>query len=79
MSNIRPVQFKPIVNESLVDMLESALSRAKSGELVSGQFSGTLANGDALTHFSSTKNALGEIAALSRLMHRLHRNMDADE
>lgn len=76
MSNIRPVQFKPEINESLVEILETVLSKAKRGELVSGNFVGTTASGDIHTSYSASENALLEIAAAARLLHRLQVRMD---
>lgn len=76
MSNIRPVQFKPSVNETLVEMLEEAMDLAKEGKLVSGSICGSYANGEIHTSYSSTENAILELAAVARLQHRLHIRMD---
>lgn len=76
MTNIRAVQFKVEVNETLIEMLEEALELAKEGKLVSGHFCGTYASGEIHTTYSSTENAILELAAASRLLHRLHLRMD---
>lgn len=76
MSTVVPVKFKVEVNETLIEMLEEALEMAKAGKLVSGHLAGTHANGDIHTAYSSTENAILELAAASRLLHRLHMRMD---
>ncbi len=76
MSNVRSVEFKPAVNPELVDMLEYLLTLAKSGALVSGNFSGSHPNGEIHTNFTDTENALLEIAGVSRLLHRMHIRAD---
>lgn len=76
MSNIVPVQFKPEINESLVETLEVLLEKAKSGELVSAQFVCTDANQELHTYFTSTNNALLELAAVARLLHRIQIRLD---
>ena len=76
MNNIVPVQFKPDINNDLVEMLEELLDRAKSGDLRSGNFSGTSADGTVTTTYSSSENVLEEIAAVARLLHRLHIRAD---
>jgi len=59
-----------------VDILETALAEAKAGDLVSGCFTGSTANGSIRTLYSSSDNSLMEIAAVSRLLHRLHLRSD---
>lgn len=76
MSKIVPVQFKVEVNQTLIEMLEEALELAKAGKLVSGHICGTYASGELHTSYSSTENALLEIAAAARLLHRLHLRLD---
>ncbi|MGL4634925.1 MAG: hypothetical protein ACRCWF_03000 [Beijerinckiaceae bacterium] len=76
MSNIRHVSFAPTVNNTLVIMLEDLLDRAKSGDIVSGGFSGTKADGSISTAFSSSDNAIAELAAISHLLYRLHASME---
>jgi hypothetical protein len=76
MSNIRAVEFRPVVNQELIDMLENALNRAKAGEMMSGGIYGSAPDGSVFTDSTSTENALLEIAAVSRLLHRLHRIAD---
>lgn len=76
MSNIRPVHFKPTINETLVDALEELLAEAKAGRLVSGSFTGTTSDGCIRSTYSSSDNSLLEIAAVSRLLHRLHLRSD---
>lgn len=77
MSNIRPVIFKAEVNQTLIDMLEDMLERAKNGDMVSGKFCGTTASGEIVSTYSSTNNAILELAAVTRLLHRLNLDMDA--
>lgn len=76
MSNVRPVKFRTEINDDLVEMLEEALAMAKEGKLVSAAICGTYAGGDLYSSYSSTDNAILEIAAVSRLLHRLHIRMD---
>ena len=76
MSTVVPVKFKVEVNASLVEILEEALEKAKAGQLVSGKFVGTTASGEIQTLYSSTENAILELAAICRLPHRMHLEMD---
>ena len=76
MSNIREVSFRPPINEDLVEMLEELLERAKSGELVGGAFCAPTIDGGLVTNMASTQNRPLEIAAMARLLHRLHLSMD---
>ena len=76
MSNIRSVEFRPEVNAELVKKLEEILSMAKSGELTGGAFAAPCRDGSAISAYVPTENRLLEIAALSRLLHRLHLAMD---
>lgn len=76
MSTVVPVKFKVEVNETLIEILEAALELAKDGKLVSGHICGTSASGEIHTSYSSTENAILELAAASRLLHRLHMRMD---
>lgn len=76
MTNVRPVQFRTEINGDLVEMLEDALAMARDGKLMSANICGTYANGDLYSSYSSTDNAILELAAVSRLLHRLQLRMD---
>ena len=76
MSNIRPVQFRAEINADLVEILEEALAMAKEGKLVSAAICGTYAGGELYSSYSSTNNAILEMAAVARLLHRLQVRMD---
>lgn len=76
MSNIVPVKFKPEVNQDLVEVLENALELAKTGQLLSAKIAGTMLDGNIFTDFSSTQNAILELAAITRLVHRVQLAMD---
>lgn len=77
MSNVRPVEFRPTVNATLIDMLERLMAQAKAGEIVSGNFAGTSANGEVVADYSDSYNAVQELASVARLLHRLHIRLDA--
>lgn len=74
--NLSVVTITRGVNQDLVTALEGLLEQAREGTLVSGHFCGTLSNGEAVTSVSSSRNQLLEIAAASRLLHRLHMASD---
>lgn len=72
MTTVREVSFRPAVNDDLVERLEGLVADAKAGRLASGCFAGLLRSGEVISTYSSTENRILEIAALSRLLHRLH-------
>lgn len=76
MTNIRKVEFRPAINEEMIDMLEGALEQAKAGEFVSGGLYASARDGSVVTNSTGTVNALLELAAVYRLLHRLNRIAD---
>ena len=75
---IRRVEFRPTVNGDAVEKLEHWLEMARAGEIVSVCLCGSAPDGSVVTTFSSTENRMLEVAALSRLLHKMHRQMDED-
>lgn len=71
------VPIRKNVNDELVASLEDLLKQAREGELVSAQLCGTCANGEVITTTTPSCNQLLEIAAVSRLLHRLNKVADA--
>ena len=78
MTNIRSVEFRPEVNAELVKKLEGALARAKSGELTGGHFAGATRDGSAIMLMAYGIDRLRELAAITRLKHRLQLDLDED-
>ena len=78
MSKIREVQFRAQVNEKLVEWLERALARAKSGELTGGHFAGATRDGSAVMLMAYGNDRLRELAAVTRLKHRIQLDLDED-
>lgn len=78
MTNIRSVEFRPQVNEKLVEWLERALARAKSGELTGGHFAGATRDGSVVMLMAYGSDRLRELAAVARLKHRLQLDLDED-
>lgn len=76
--NLQVVPIRRPVNENLVRLLEEQLALARSGQLVSGGFFGTLHDDTVITSNSSTSNSLLELAAVSRILHRMQLRMDRE-
>lgn len=74
--HLQVVPLRRAVNDQLVSNLEEQLALARSGQLVSGGFFGTLRDDTVITSYSTTSNSLLEMAAVSRLLHRMHVRMD---
>ena len=70
------VTLRKPVNDDLVEVLEGLLKDARNGDIVSCQFCGLNADGTVVTSTSSSENQLLEIAAVTRLLHRLNRTAD---
>lgn len=65
-----------IVNNSLVEALEKALREAREGRVASGGVYLVKRDGEVETLLSDTGDVLIEIAAVSRLLHSLHKRAD---
>ena len=76
--DVSVVPIRRNVNDELVASLEDLLKDAKEGRLVSAQICGTCSNGEVTTTMSPSGNQLLEIAAVSRLLHRLHKRADGE-
>ena len=76
MSDLKVVPIETPPNADLVETLEELLEQARSGDVVSGHFCGTTANGEIITSSAATDNMLLEIAAAARLLHRLNQKAD---
>ena len=73
---MKVVQIEKPVNQSCVERLEQMLADAKDGTLQDVAACGVLVDGSVMTAISTTEEAVLRLAAASRLLHRLHVNMD---
>lgn len=70
------VPLKRPVNQNCVEKLEQMLADAKDGTLQDVAACGVLIDGSVMTAISSSGEAVLRLAAASRLLHRMHLNMD---
>lgn len=75
---MKVVQIEKPVNQSCVERLEQMLADAKDGTLQDIAACGVLVDGSVMTAISTTEEAVLRLAAASRLLHRLHVNMDSN-
>lgn len=74
MAKIIEIRTRPMeVHESVVEILEGALARAKAGELTSVGICGTTIGGAMTTCFSDSDNLGCLLGAAAMLVHRLSR------
>lgn len=73
---MKVVALKKPVNQNCVERLEQMLADAKDGTLQDIAACGVLVDGSVMTAMSSTEEAVLRLAAVSRLLHRLHIHMD---
>lgn len=74
--NITVLDTKAKAKADVVKMAREILARAEAGEIVDLTYAASLADGSITTGFTATEDAHRRIAAVSRLLHRLHRSMD---
>ena len=78
MASPKLVDLKPEPNPNLIKELSFLLERAKAGDVVSGAFCGSCADGSVVTFISKSRNKMLELAAVTRLLHRMNCLADDD-
>lgn len=78
MTKLTLVTVDPKANlkKEVVEMAEYLLEEAKAGRLVDLAYATMSIDGYAKTGYTTTSNAHERLAAVSRLLHRLHINAD---
>lgn len=74
--NIKSVQFRPEVNEELVEHLEAMLRLAKAGDLTTGYFFGYNRAECLVTTIAPSNNRLRDLAGAERIKHRINLSLD---
>lgn len=70
------VEFKTRVNANCVERLEELLEMARTGDIQDVAACSTRPDGSVVTMLSRTENSLLRLAAVSRLLHRMHESID---
>jgi len=63
-------------SEEVVEYARMILEKAEAGEIVDLSYSAAKLDGSIISGFTATDDAPRRLAALSRLIHRLHKTMD---
>lgn len=74
--DMKVVSIKRPVNRDCVERIEELLADAKDGKLQDIAACGVMIDGSLVTAMSSTNDAPLRLAAVARLLHRLHMTMD---
>lgn len=74
--SLQVVSLRPSVKPEVVEMAERILRRAEAGEIVDLSWCAANPDGSVSTGFTSTEDSHRRLAAVSRLLHRLHVSAD---
>ena len=78
MSNIRVLDTRAKAKAEVVEMAESILAKAKSGEIVDLCYAVANADGSISSSYTPTDDAPRRLAAVWRLFHRLNEKITED-
>jgi len=76
MTTPKIVEFKTRVSADCVERLEELLALARTGDIQDVAACSTRPDGSVITLLSKTENSLLRLAAVSRLLHRMHESID---
>lgn len=80
MTDLKVVSFDPKADlkADAVERARDLLAMAEAGELADFSYAATAIDGGLIVGFTGTDDAPRRLAAVSRLLYRLHRQMDVD-
>lgn len=76
MTNLHVLDTKKNAKAEVVDQAKIILSMAEAGEIVDLAWAAAAIDGSSHTGFTATEDSHRRLAAVSRLLHRLHVNWD---
>lgn len=75
-ANIRLIDTKAAAKAEVVEEAKRILALAEGGEIVDLSWCASRVDGSLMTFFTATEDGPRRLAAVSRLLHRLHRSWD---
>ncbi|MEE9909792.1 hypothetical protein LWV33_21615 [Brucella intermedia] len=80
MSNLRVVTLdtKAGAKQEIIDLARAILELAEAGEITDLAFAAAGLDGSVKTAFTATDDAPRRLAAVARLLHRFHTQMDVE-
>jgi hypothetical protein len=76
--NIVSLDPKASAKSDVIEAATELLEMAKAGRLVDLSYAASDVDGSVHTHFTTTEDSHRRLSAVSRLLHRLHGQMDQD-